>query len=242
MLGYLDRPDETAEMVSADGWVRTGDLGYVTNDGSVVVVDRLKELIKVNAFQVPPAEVEAVLIEHPAVVDAAVVGQPDERTGETPVAYVVTSAPVSTDELAAWSAQRLAPYKRPTTFHTVDDLPELRRASCCDVSSAAGSRRSAQHVDELVAEGDGPSRAVSGNRPCPAVAAFHGSDHVGVAVVGDDVAGTELVSVDRRHHLQELRTAPLIHEAGRKPGSVTVTSSTSSTSSRGRPVLEYDDA
>ena len=123
MLGYLHRPDDTADMITPDGWVRTGDLGHVDTAGHVVVVDRLKELIKVNAFQVAPAEVEAVLVQHPAIIDAAVVGQPDDRSGQVPVAYVVTTADVSADELAEWIAPRLAPYKRPATYHTVDQLP-----------------------------------------------------------------------------------------------------------------------
>ena len=80
MLGYLHRPDDTADMITPDGWVRTGDLGHVDAAGHVVVVDRLKELIKVNAFQVAPAEVEAILVQHPAIIDAAVVGRPDDRT------------------------------------------------------------------------------------------------------------------------------------------------------------------
>ena len=123
MLGYLHRPDETAGMITADGWVRTGDLGHVDNLGTVVVVDRLKDLIKVNAFQVAPAEVEAVLIQHPAIADVAVVGRPDDRRGQVPVAYIVANANVSADELTAWIAPRLAPYKHPTDYRQVDQLP-----------------------------------------------------------------------------------------------------------------------
>ena len=123
MLGYLHRPDETAAMITPDGWLRTGDLGHVTNAGHVVVVDRLKELIKVNAFQVAPAEVEAVLVEHPAILDAAVVGRPDHRCGEVPVAYIVTTSQVNHEDLAAWMVPRLAPYKHPVSYQTVDQLP-----------------------------------------------------------------------------------------------------------------------
>ena len=123
MLGYLNRPEATAEMITPDGWVRTGDLGHVDPDGNIVVVDRLKELIKVNAFQVAPAEVEAVIVGHPAVADAAVVGAPDPRTGETPVAFVVAKRVVDPDDLNAWIDERLAPYKRPSTIHFVDHLP-----------------------------------------------------------------------------------------------------------------------
>jgi acyl-CoA synthetase (AMP-forming)/AMP-acid ligase II len=89
MKGYLNRPDATAEILDADGWLGTGDLGYVDEDGNVFVVDRLKDLIKVSAYQVAPAELEALLVAHPRVADAAVVGRPDERHGEVPVAVVV---------------------------------------------------------------------------------------------------------------------------------------------------------
>ena len=85
-------------MIISDGWVRTGDLGHVEADGSIVVVDRIKELIKVNAFQVAPAEVEAVIVGHPAVADAAVVGAPDACSGETPVAFVVATGMVDPDD------------------------------------------------------------------------------------------------------------------------------------------------
>jgi acyl-CoA synthetase (AMP-forming)/AMP-acid ligase II len=123
MRGYLNRPDATAEMITSDGWVRTGDLGHVDRDGNVVVVDRLKELIKVNAFQVAPAEVEAVIVGHPAVADAAIVGAPDARTGETPIAYIVANRDVAPECLRAWIDERLAPYKRPSAIHFVDHLP-----------------------------------------------------------------------------------------------------------------------
>ena len=123
MLGYLHRPVETAEMITAEGWVRTGDLGHVDHTGTVVVVDRLKDLIKVNAFQVAPAEVEAVLVQHPAIIDAAVVGRPDERRGEVPVAYIVTDCQVDAGEITDWLAPRLAAYKQPADYHRVDQLP-----------------------------------------------------------------------------------------------------------------------
>ena len=141
MLGYLNRPDATAEMITADGWVRTGDLGHVDGDGNIVVVDRLKELIKVNAFQVAPAEVEAVIVGHPAVADAAIVGAPDERTGETPVAYVVTTRPVEPERLTEWIDQRLAPYKRPSTIRFVENLRGHRRASCSGANSGLYTAR-----------------------------------------------------------------------------------------------------
>ena len=142
MAGYLGRPDATAEMVDPDGWVHTGDLGRVDADGNVFVVDRLKELIKVNALQVAPAELEALLATHPAVADCAVVGRPDERRGEVPVAIVVARGEVEGEELMAWMNARVAPHKRLHDVRFADTLPRtpagklLRRALCAQPSYA----------------------------------------------------------------------------------------------------------
>ena len=89
MKGYLNNPEATAATIDDDGWLHTGDIGHVDEDGHVFVVDRLKELIKYKGFQVAPAELEAVLLTHPAVADAAVIGLPDEEAGEVPAAFVV---------------------------------------------------------------------------------------------------------------------------------------------------------
>jgi acyl-CoA synthetase (AMP-forming)/AMP-acid ligase II len=123
MAGYLGRPDATAEMVDADGWLHTGDLGRVDDDGNVFVVDRLKELIKVSAYQVAPAELEALLAGHPAVADAAVIPRPDATYGEVPVALVVPGAEVDPDELMAWVAAQVAPHKRVRAVRLVDAIP-----------------------------------------------------------------------------------------------------------------------
>jgi acyl-CoA synthetase (AMP-forming)/AMP-acid ligase II len=123
MRGYLGRPRETAEILGPDGWLRTGDLGRVDAEGNVFVVDRLKELIKVSGFQVAPAELEALLATHPAVADAAVVGRSDERYGEVPVAVVVTRGAVSEEELVAWVAERVSPYKRLRAVRFADAIP-----------------------------------------------------------------------------------------------------------------------
>ena len=134
MAGYLGRPEATAELIDPDGWVHSGDLGHVDADGNVFVVDRLKELIKVNAHQVAPAELEAVLAAHPAVAESAVVGRPDERRGEVPVAFVVARGELDGESLMAWVAERVAPYKRLHDVRFVDSLPRtpagklLRRA------------------------------------------------------------------------------------------------------------------
>ncbi len=89
MKGYLNNPVATAQMIDADGWLHTGDLGFADADGWISIVDRLKELIKYKAYQVAPAELEAVLLAHPAVADAAVIPSPDDEAGEVPKAFVV---------------------------------------------------------------------------------------------------------------------------------------------------------
>jgi acyl-CoA synthetase (AMP-forming)/AMP-acid ligase II len=123
MADYLDRPDATAALIDGDGWVHTGDAGRVDADGNVFIVDRLKELIKVNALQVAPAELEAVLGMHPAVAECAVVPRPDELCGEVPVAVVVPRAQVGADELMAYVAARVAPHKRLRAVRFVDAIP-----------------------------------------------------------------------------------------------------------------------
>jgi len=145
MLGYLNRPDATAETITEDGWLRTGDMASVDDEGFFFIHDRLKELIKVKGFQVPPAEVEAALLEHPAVADAAVLGQPDEDAGEVPVAFVV-AAPGATPDLPMLVAHldgRLAHYKHPKALHLVDAIPKsasgkiLRRVLRADLPAPA---------------------------------------------------------------------------------------------------------
>jgi len=130
MAGYLNQPAATAEMLGDGGWLRTGDLGLVDAEGHVVVLDRLKELIKVDGYQVAPAELEALLVAHPAIADAAVIGRPDDRHGEVPIAYVVATvgSPGSSDRLdipviLAWVAERVAEYKRLADLVVVQELP-----------------------------------------------------------------------------------------------------------------------
>ena len=114
MAGYLNNPQATAATVDADGWLHTGDLGYMDADGHLYVVDRLKELIKYKGFQVPPAELEAVLLRHPDVADAAVIGLPDDEAGEIPVGYVVLrpGAAASPEEIMRFVAGEVARYKQ----------------------------------------------------------------------------------------------------------------------------------
>ena len=112
MRGYLNRHDETRATIDDEGWLHTGDVGHADEDGHFFIVDRLKELIKYKGMQVPPAELEAVLLSHPAVADATVVSLKDDEAGETPGAFVVLKAPASADELMAYVAQRVGPIRK----------------------------------------------------------------------------------------------------------------------------------
>ncbi|PWJ07696.1 4-coumarate--CoA ligase family protein [Streptomyces sp. NWU49] len=126
MKGYLGRPDATAAMIDADGWLHTGDVGHVDTDGWLFVVDRVKELIKYKGFQVAPAELEALLLTHPDILDAAVVGAHDDDGNEVPHAHVVRrpSAPELTEgEVMRYVAERVAPYKRVRRVTFVDGVP-----------------------------------------------------------------------------------------------------------------------
>ncbi|MBK8019426.1 MAG: AMP-binding protein [Betaproteobacteria bacterium] len=124
MRGYFKRPDATADMLLADGWLRTGDIAFVDADGEFFIVDRVKELIKHNGYQVAPAELEAVLLRHPAIMDAAVIPSPDEETGEVPKAFVVLKSPVETDAILAFVAEHVAPYKKVRRIAVVDAIPK----------------------------------------------------------------------------------------------------------------------
>jgi len=125
MKGYLNRPDATAAMIDPDGWIHTGDLGYIDPDGYFYVTDRVKELIKYKGMQVAPAELEAVLISHPEIADAAVIGSPDEEAGEVPKAFVVKRGDGLTEEdIKAWVAERVAPHKRIRSVEFIDAIPK----------------------------------------------------------------------------------------------------------------------
>jgi acyl-CoA synthetase (AMP-forming)/AMP-acid ligase II len=124
MKGYLDRADATAAMIDRDGWLHTGDIGYVDADGAFYVVDRLKELIKYKGCPVAPAELEALLLTHPAVADAAVIPSPDAEAGEVPKAFVVARSQVTAEELMSYVADRVAPAKRVRRLEMVDQIPK----------------------------------------------------------------------------------------------------------------------
>jgi acyl-CoA synthetase (AMP-forming)/AMP-acid ligase II len=125
MRGYLNQPEATAATLEADGWLHTGDVGFFDADGFLWVVDRVKEIIKYKAYQVAPAELEGVLMSHPAVADAAVVPSPDAEAGEVPKAFVVLrpATTVSEAELLAFVAERVAPYKRVRRLELADSIP-----------------------------------------------------------------------------------------------------------------------
>ncbi len=145
MRGYLNRPQETAQMLGSDGWLRSGDIGHVDDDGYFYVVDRVKELIKYKGLQVAPAELEAVLVSHPAIADAAVVRLPDEQAGEVPKAFVVADAELSAQQVIDYVAERVAPHKKVRAVEFVDEIPRslsgkiLRRVLMERDRQAAGS-------------------------------------------------------------------------------------------------------
>lgn len=123
--GYWKDAEATERVITSDGWLRTGDVGVVGDDGGLRLVDRAKDLIIVSGFNVYPVEVEDVLRAHPGVADAAVVGEPSPRTGEAVVAYVKAASGQNLDpeELGLHSAKALARYKCPSRYEIVTELP-----------------------------------------------------------------------------------------------------------------------
>jgi acyl-CoA synthetase (AMP-forming)/AMP-acid ligase II len=124
MRGYLGNGAATAATIDRDGWLHTGDIVHIDNDGWVHITDRIKELIKCKGYQVAPAEVEAVLLAHPAVADAAVVGSPDDEAGEVPKAFVVLQGEASAAELLDYVASEVAPHKRVRRLEFTDAIPK----------------------------------------------------------------------------------------------------------------------
>jgi long-chain acyl-CoA synthetase len=123
MRGYWSRPEETAEVLSPDGWLRTGDLARMDEDGFFYIAGRRKDLIIAGGYNIYPREVEDVLLSHPAVVDAAVIGVPDPYRGETVKAFVIASRPVTPEELDNHCRQYLAAYKVPKQYEFREELP-----------------------------------------------------------------------------------------------------------------------
>ena len=124
MKGYLNNPQATAHTIDPDGWLHTGDIANVDEHGATRIVDRIKELIKYKGYQIAPAELEALLLTHPAITDAAVIGIPDEEAGEAPKAFVVTSGSIPPEEVSQFVAARVAPYKKVRAVEIVEAIPK----------------------------------------------------------------------------------------------------------------------
>jgi long-chain acyl-CoA synthetase len=147
MKGYLNMPEETAKTLR-DGWLHTGDVAKMGEDGYFFIVDRKKDMIVASGYNVYPREVEEVLFEHPDVAEAVAIGVPDEYRGETVKAFVVkrSGATVAEEEILAFCKERLAPYKAPKTVEFRDDLPKsavgklLRRVLVDEERASTGAR------------------------------------------------------------------------------------------------------
>lgn len=145
MKGYLNDPEATARTIDVHGWLHTGDIGYVDDDDEVFIVDRVKELIKFKGFQVPPAELEALLVAHPSIADAAVVPQKDEAAGEVPVAFVVRAADadIAEDAIKDFISKQVVFYKRLHKVYFTPSIPKsasgkiLRRELRAKLAAAA---------------------------------------------------------------------------------------------------------
>ncbi|GAB2289406.1 hypothetical protein Dimus_023716 [Dionaea muscipula] len=126
MKGYVGDKDATAATLDAEGWLKTGDLCYFDSDGFVYIVDRLKELIKYKAYQVPPAELERLLLSHPEIDDAAVIPYPDEEAGQIPMAYIVRKdgSSITAESIMDFVAKQVAPYKKIRRVSFISSIPK----------------------------------------------------------------------------------------------------------------------
>jgi acyl-CoA synthetase (AMP-forming)/AMP-acid ligase II len=125
MKGYLNQREATAATIDREGWLHTGDIGYADADGHFFIVDRLKELIKYKGLQVAPAELEALLLSHPAVADAAVIPYADEEAGEIPKAFIVIrpGTQAEDEEIMSFIAERVAPHKKIRLIERIEQIP-----------------------------------------------------------------------------------------------------------------------
>jgi len=124
MTGYWKRPEETAKVMHPDGFFRTGDVGKILEDGSIKIVDRLKDMVIVSGFNVYPNEIEDILTRHSHILEAAVIGEPDDKTGEKVCAYIVVSQAITDDDVIAHCKADLTPYKVPKKIVVLDELPK----------------------------------------------------------------------------------------------------------------------
>ena len=152
MDGYFNDTEQTAATLTADGWLRTGDVGVMTEDGYLTITDRKKDMFIVGGFNAYPAEIERLLLGHPDVAQAAVVGVPDDRMGEVGFAFVIPTHGAEPDpaEIASWSREHMANFKAPRFVEVVDQLPlnasgkvlkfELRDRAVASLNDATGAR------------------------------------------------------------------------------------------------------
>ena len=146
MKGYLNNPEATARTIDSEGWLHTGDIGYADEDGHFFIVDRVKELIKYKGFQVAPAELEAILLTHPAVADAAVIPCHDDEAGEVPKAFVVAKQETSPEAIMDFVAERVAPHKKIRELEFIAQIPKslsgkILRRVLIEKERAKGSHR-----------------------------------------------------------------------------------------------------
>ncbi|KAF5179198.1 4-coumarate--CoA ligase-like, partial [Thalictrum thalictroides] len=148
MKGYVGDDEATAATLDSEGWLKTGDLCYFDTDGFLYIVDRLKELIKYKAYQVPPAELEHLLQSHPEIADVAVVPYPDEEAGQIPMAFVVRKpgSNLTGIEVMEFVAKQVAPYKKIRRVAFVNSIPKsaagkiLRRELIDSIQSRPSSK------------------------------------------------------------------------------------------------------
>ncbi|KAJ9540126.1 hypothetical protein OSB04_026632 [Centaurea solstitialis] len=143
MKGYLGNEAATAATIDSDGWMRTGDLCYFDKDGCLYIVDRIKELIKHNGYQVAPAELEAILLSHPHILDAAVIPLEDEEAGEVPMAYVVRAAEsqLGEDQVIQFVASQVAPFKKVKKVSFINVIPKSAAGKILRKDLVAQSRQ-----------------------------------------------------------------------------------------------------
>ncbi|HUO71371.1 MAG TPA: 4-coumarate--CoA ligase family protein [Solirubrobacteraceae bacterium] len=124
MKGYLNNPGATALAIDPDGWLHTGDIARIDEGGSLKIVDRIKELIKYKGYQIAPAELEALLLTHPAITDAAVIPVPDEEAGQVPKAFVVTNGSITPEDVSRFVTDHVAAYKKVRAVEIIDEIPK----------------------------------------------------------------------------------------------------------------------